>query len=283
MKRLKKVASEELLNQCIEELRNTTDKNFFEQKLEKLLAILIEDQNLVFAIEENALVNMYLQDICFLEYLKQDILQIIYDFLVENNIDISLYDEEVFADSDIFKDVIKTTANTMIELVENILEQKLRSYRTASPSSQALQGVVSEGRKILQMLENMKFKIEQSARISANDQQLTQKIMQNSDLVDKIMSGLYNVCFTLGNLDISPVFDSSQVNISDDAKPDSDREKFQLEQPQENTEDEEQIDEPEETEESKPEEPTDENAESSEEENEESEPEPEEPEESEEK
>ena len=229
---------ERILNQTLEELRNTSDKNFFEQKIEILLKTLFELETFAFVIEENALINMYITDSCFCEYLKQDILQVFYDYLISENINIELYDENVFAESDIFKNVLATFYNEIISIVEKIIVSKCK-VKTASPADQALQGVVAEGRKILQMLENMKFKVEQTARISGNNQQTAQKIMQNSELIDKIMSGLYSVCFGLSSIDIMPAYDQSQINFGDSTKPDAETEKFKLEEPAKDEESEE--------------------------------------------
>jgi len=223
-------ADTKLLNQYLEEARNTVDKNVFEEKIEKIFDILVQEQQFALVISEFALMQVYIADTCMKEFIKLDVLQTFYDYLVDQNVNIELYDEELFANSEIVKEVVEYTTNMVINTIEHILLNKLNQCKTASSTDQAMQGVISDGRKILQMLENMKFKIEQTARISGNDQQLAKKIMQNSDLIDKIMSGLYSVCFGLQNLDISPVYNLNQINISDDAKPDSEKSKFKLEQ-----------------------------------------------------
>ena len=149
--------------------------------------------------------------------------------------------------------------------------RKKRLIKKASPVDQSLTAISSDGRKILQMLENMKFKIEQSARILGNDPDSSKKIMQNSSMIDQIESMLYGICFNLENMDLIPSYNENQVQLNEGGKPDSEM-NITEEEPEEENEEQKESEEPVEQESEEPEE----NEEESEEENEEPEEEAEE-------
>lgn len=115
---------------------------------------------------------------------------------------------------------------------------------------QILRGSAKDGREILKALEEFKFKIEQCDNLSMNSD-INDKIHQHYDMLDKLMSGLYSICFDLENIDLVPLYDNEQINLSDQSDPDSANdgydlnEEFPAEQP-----------------ESEEEEPTEENSES---------------------
>lgn len=98
---------------------------------------------------------------------------------------------------------------------------RISNNKETSPIEHAIGGITNSGRKILRDLESLKFKIEQATRISGNNPDASQKIGQNSDMIDKLMSALYSVCFNLDNIELVPLYDNDQINIGDDAKPDN--------------------------------------------------------------
>lgn len=98
--------------------------------------------------------------------------------------------------------------------------------RLIADNMQSIQKLISgasqDGRDILKSLEEFKFKVEQCAKISGNNPEIGDKIIQNSDMLDKLMSGLYSICYDLENIDIVPQYDNDQINMSDQDSPDSD-------------------------------------------------------------
>lgn len=119
-----------------------------------------------------------------------------------------------------------------------------------------VKGVAKDGRKILKELENFKFKMEQCTNVSANSE-LSDKIHQQYDMVDKIMDGLFSVCYDLENFNLVPQYDVDQIDMSNQDNPDSDNSDYNLndEIPANTMPEEEPVEE----------EPTDENEESSDE------------------
>ena len=119
-----------------------------------------------------------------------------------------------------------------------------------------VKGVARDGRKILKELENFKFKMEQCTNVSANSE-LSDKIHQQYDMVDKIMDGLFSVCYDLENFNLVPQYDVDQIDMSNQDNPDSDNSDYNLndEIPANTMPEEEPVEE----------EPTDENEESSDE------------------
>ena len=119
-----------------------------------------------------------------------------------------------------------------------------------------VKGVAKDGRKILKELENFKFKMEQCTNVSANSE-LSDKIHQQYDMVDKIMDGLFSVCYDLENFNLVPQYDVDQIDMSNQDNPDSNNSDYNLndEIPANTMPEEEPVEE----------EPTDENEESSDE------------------
>ena len=119
-----------------------------------------------------------------------------------------------------------------------------------------VKGVARDGRKILKELENFKFKMEQCTNVSANSE-LSDKIHQQYDMVDKIMDGLFSVCYDVENFNLVPQYDVDQIDMSNQDNPDSNNSDYNLndEIPANTMPEEEPVEE----------EPTDENEESSDE------------------
>ena len=92
---------------------------------------------------------------------------------------------------------------------------------------QILRGSAKDGREILKALEEFKFKIEQCDNLSMNSD-INDKIHQHYDMLDKLMSGLYSICFDLENIDLVPLYDNEQINLSDQSDPDSANDGYDL-------------------------------------------------------
>ena len=90
-----------------------------------------------------------------------------------------------------------------------------------------VKGVARDGRKILKELENFKFKMEQCTNVSANSE-LSDKIHQQYDMVDKIMDGLFSVCYDLENFNLVPQYDVDQIDMSNQDNPDSNNSDYNL-------------------------------------------------------
>ncbi len=90
-----------------------------------------------------------------------------------------------------------------------------------------VKGVAKDGRKILKELENFKFKMEQCTNVSVNSE-LSDKIHQQYDMVDKIMDGLFSVCYDLENFNLVPQYDVDQIDMSNQDNPDSNNSGYNL-------------------------------------------------------
>lgn len=126
---------------------------------------------------------------------------------------------------------------------------------------QILRGSAKDGREILKALEEFKFKIEQCDNLSMNSD-INDKIHQHYDMLDKLMSGLYSICFDLENIDLVPLYDNEQINLSDQSDPDSANDGYDLNEefPAEQPESEEEPIEEKEESENEDEESSDENS-----------------------
>ena len=92
---------------------------------------------------------------------------------------------------------------------------------------QMIKSTAVEGREILKSLEQFKFKLEQCVKISVNED-INSKIHQHYDMVDKLMSGLYTICYDMENVDLVPVYDNDQIDMSNQDSPDSDNAGYKL-------------------------------------------------------
>ena len=92
---------------------------------------------------------------------------------------------------------------------------------------QMIKSTAAEGREILKSLEQFKFKLEQCVKISVNEE-INSKVHQHYDMIDKLMSGLYTICYDMENVDLVPVYDNDQINMSNQDSPDSDNAGYKL-------------------------------------------------------
>ena len=94
--------------------------------------------------------------------------------------------------------------------------KRLTRIAENSPVADALQGVSGDGRDILKQLEKLKFKTLQCTNLTANNDAISKKVKQNVDIIDKVMSTLYSVCFNLDNIDLTPLYGDEQLKFNDD-------------------------------------------------------------------
>ena len=232
---------QKLLNQYIEETRNTIDENRYKENVIKIFNLLAKNDFFISAGYIIDTTNYY-------DWICDSVFEVFIKFLKENNIYNDLYVssnvEDAIVSSDAFAIAVGSALNT-------ILANKKTADFKMSPAQQQLKAIGGEGKKILQQLEAFKFKLEQAARISGNNQSAAKKIMQNSGIIDKIMSSLYSVVFNITNIDVVPVYDNNQINVSDGAKPDVENEGYDItdELPEEPEDTEENTEEMEENEE----------------------------------
>jgi len=227
-----------LMNQYIEETRNTVDENRYKENILKIFKLAVKGELFVSAGYVLNVGNYY-------DWICDEILDVFENFLSENDILSDLY-----FSLDIENDIVST--DDFAKAVGNAFNIICATKKTAdvkfSPAQQSLKALGGEGKKILQQLEAFKFKLEQAARISGNNESAAKKIMQNSGIIDKIMSSLYSVVFNVTNIDVVPVYDNEQINISNESKPDVEKNEYNIkdELPEEE-EQEEEIEEIEET------------------------------------
>lgn len=92
---------------------------------------------------------------------------------------------------------------------------------------QMIKSTASEGRDILKALEQFKFKLEQCVKVSQNEE-INNKVHQHYDMVDKLMSGLYTICYDMENVNLVPLYDNDQIDMSNQDAPDSDNSGYKL-------------------------------------------------------
>ena len=71
-----------------------------------------------------------------------------------------------------------------------------------------------QGREILKLIEDYKFKLEQTCRLTANDQVLTQKLIQKKKQLDAASGQIYSIVFDVENIDITQAFEQQQINTN---------------------------------------------------------------------
>ena len=79
-----------------------------------------------------------------------------------------------------------------------------------------LQGLSENGRAILRALEKFKYQVSKCSQLTGDDQTLGRKVAQHVEIIDKVMSAMYGVCFSLENTDLTPVYDDRQVQLGDE-------------------------------------------------------------------
>jgi hypothetical protein len=95
---------------------------------------------------------------------------------------------------------------------------KSRLTRKAIMNPEVFQNTIDQlgdqGRKILQEIEEYKFKMEQAARIVANNPMLAQKIVQKRKSLDQAAGEIYAIVFDIENMDIVEMYDQQQMMIN---------------------------------------------------------------------
>ena len=74
--------------------------------------------------------------------------------------------------------------------------------------------LVDNGREILKNIENFKFELDQVSRITKNDAQLTQKLVQKQKALDIAASQIYGIVFDIENADITQMYADQQMVIN---------------------------------------------------------------------
>ena len=78
----------------------------------------------------------------------------------------------------------------------------------------SLNQLSDEGRDILKLIEDYKFKLDQTCRLTANDQQLTQKLQQKRKQLDVASGQIYSIVFDIDNIDITKAYEQQQLNTN---------------------------------------------------------------------
>ena len=78
----------------------------------------------------------------------------------------------------------------------------------------SLNQLSNEGRNILKLIEDYKFKLDQTCRLTANDQQLTQKLQQKRKQLDVASGQIYSIVFDIDNIDITQAYEQQQINTN---------------------------------------------------------------------
>lgn len=84
-----------------------------------------------------------------------------------------------------------------------------------------------DGRAILQALEAWRYKLNQCQTMLGNNSN-SDKALQDSNMIDTLMSGLYSICYNLENIDLTPLYDINQINMGEQSKPDNENDEYNL-------------------------------------------------------
>ncbi len=76
----------------------------------------------------------------------------------------------------------------------------------------SLNQLSNEGRNILKLIEDYKFKLDQTCRITSNDKELTKKLLQKRKQMDMASSQIYSIVFDIDNIDITNEYKDQQFN-----------------------------------------------------------------------
>lgn len=78
----------------------------------------------------------------------------------------------------------------------------------------SLNQLSTQGREILKLIEEYKFKLEQTCRLTANDQILTRKLIQKKKQLDAASGQIYSIVFDVENIDITQAYEQQQINTN---------------------------------------------------------------------
>ena len=105
--------------------------------------------------------------------------------------------------------------NNIDNLKNKSLQNKLikKSKMDENMFENVIDQASSKGRKILQILEDFKFTLDQTARLLKNNQELAQGFARKRKAIDEISNKLYQIVYDIENIDISQAFynDNSQA------------------------------------------------------------------------
>ena len=75
--------------------------------------------------------------------------------------------------------------------------------------------LAEEGRKVLQTIEDYKFKLDQSTNMLNGNEQAQNKLDQKKKILDSASSQLYGIVFDLENFDLTPVtYEDEQLSLT---------------------------------------------------------------------
>ena len=78
--------------------------------------------------------------------------------------------------------------------------------------------LAEEGRKVLQNIEDYKFKLDQSANMLNSNEKAQNKLEQKKKILDSASSQLYGIVFDLENFDLTPVtYEDEQLSLTSPA------------------------------------------------------------------
>ena len=76
-------------------------------------------------------------------------------------------------------------------------------------------GLAEEGRKVLQTIEDYKFKLDQTTNMLNGNEQAQNKVEQKKKILDSASSQLYGIVFDLENFDLTPVtYEDEQLSLT---------------------------------------------------------------------
>ena len=120
----------------------------------------------------------------------------------------------------VLKRLIRKADNELPSEVETLVttEQQTVNVNTMFYAN-TLNGLAKEGREVLKMIEDYKFKLNQSANMFNGNKSLLNKLEQKEKILDNASGQIYSIIFDLENIDIMPEYEMSQLSMGPTFKP----------------------------------------------------------------
>lgn len=91
-----------------------------------------------------------------------------------------------------------------------------RLIRKAGNEEQVINSIKNSGREILKSLEDYKFLLFQSSKLTANNSMMSSKLEQKSKELDRVSSNLYEILFEIENMTIvQPMVENNMESFDD--------------------------------------------------------------------
>lgn len=104
--------------------------------------------------------------------------------------------------------------------VEQIITQDVSTGPTQGQTNimeNSLQNLANEGRQILRIIDDYKFKLIQSSNIFNNSPSIKAKLDQKQKILASAASLIYSIVFDMENINLTPLYEEEQFSTLDDS------------------------------------------------------------------